>query len=143
MSGPIQMMDFRTLLPLLLPALLISCSEPQPATDTQAEPTKARQVMVDDGADTTQPAAPQEDRSTVPFDEKGPRFTWSIVPAAEGTFGFAIYDRGKLYIDQQKAPGLAGPQGWKNKQDARTAVLAAMEKLEKGEVPVGLNVVGQ
>ena len=137
------MMDVRTLLPFLLPALLISCSEPQPATDAQPPPAQARPVMVDNGADTTQPVAPQVDRSTVPFDENGPRYTWSIVPAAGGTYGFAIYDRGKLYIDQQKAPGLAGPDGWKSKTDARTAVLAAMEKLEKGELPEGLNVVGQ
>jgi hypothetical protein len=136
------MMDFRMIRPFLLSTLLFSCTEPQPATDTQAEPAKGRPVIVDDGVDTTRQMIPQEDRSTVPFDENGPRYTWSIVPAAEGTFGFAIYDRGKLYIDQQKAPGLAGPAGWKNKQDARTAVLAAMEKLEKGEVPEGLNVVG-
>jgi hypothetical protein len=136
------MMRPRDLLLLLVPALLLACSEPQPTTDAQTAPVPAPQV-VDDAADTTQPAVVQEDHSTVPFNEKGPRYTWSIVPAAEGTFGFAIYDRGKLYIDQLKAPGLAGPEGWKNKQDARTAVLAGMEKLEKGEVPEGLNVVGQ
>lgn len=131
------------LLPFLLPALLLSCSEPQPATDAKSVPAPARQLMVEDEGDTTRPTVPLVDRSTVPFDENGTRYTWTIVPAANGTFGFAIYDRGKLYIDQQHAPGLAGPDGWKNKLDARTAVVAAMEKLEKGEVPEGLNVVGR
>ncbi len=137
------MMDIRNLLPYLLPALLSACSEPQPTTDTQAPPAQAQQLVVDDPADTAHSAMVKQDHSTVPYDENGPRYTWSIVPAAEGTFGFAIYDRGKLYIDQLKAPGLAGPEGWKTKAAARTAVLAAMEKLEKGEVPEGLNVVGQ
>lgn len=136
------MMDFRTILPFLLPALLFSCSEPQPTTDAQAAPAQPRRLIVDEEADTTQATAPQADRSTVPFDKDGPRFTWTITHAANGTFGFAIYDQGKLYIDQQQALGLAGPDGWKNKEDARTAVMAAMEKLEKGEVPEGVNVVG-
>lgn len=137
------MKDFRSLLSILLAALLLACSEPQSATGTPAAPAQAQPLVVDDGMDTAQPPAQQLDRSTVPFDENGTRYTWTIVPATNGTFGFAIYDRGKLYIDQQKAPGLAGPEGWKNKSDARAAVLAAMEKLEKGEVPEGVNVVGQ
>ena len=137
------MMDIRNLLPYLLPALLSACSEPQPTTDTQAPPAHAQKLVVDDPADTAHSAMVKQDHSNVPYVGNGPRYTWSIVPAAEGTFGFAIYDRGKLYIDQLKAPGLAGPEGWKTKAAARTAVLAAMEKLEKGEVPEGLNVVGQ
>ena len=88
------------------------------------------------------PQATPENPTTVPFDADGPRYTWSIAPDPNGTFGFAIYDRGKLYIQQQKATGLAGPDGWKTKVEARTAALAAMEKLENGEVPEGLTIVG-
>lgn len=135
------MLFTRKLIPALVPALLYACSEPQPTTD--AQPPDPRPEIVDNGGDTARVVVPQEDRSTVPFDETGPRYTWTIIPAAEGTFGFAIYDRGKLYIEQRKAPGLAGEFGWKRKEDARSAVLAAMEKLEKGETPEGLNIVGQ
>jgi len=139
---PYPMLDLHKLLPYLLVVLFSSCAEPQPTTGTQAPQADAQPDIVDDGIDTARSAVEEMDRSTVPFDENGTRYTWTIVPAANGTYGFAIYDRGKLYIDQQKAPGLAGPDGWKNKSDARNAVLAAMEKLEKGEMPEGMNVVG-
>lgn len=136
------MMTLRMLFVAAVPTLLVACS--RPAATAAQEPEPAQQpVLVDDGADTTAATRVQEDRSTVPYNENGPRYTWSIAPAANGTFGFAIYDRGKLYIDQQKATGLGGPDGWKSKVDARTAALAAMEKLEKGEVPEGLTIVGQ
>ena len=135
------MIEFRSTLAFLAPVLLLACSEPQPTTETQAAPAATATRIMDEGSDSTR--VPEPDRSTVPFDENGPRFTWSIAPAPQGTFGFAIYDRGTLYIDQQKATGLGGEYGWKSKVDARNAVLAAMEKLEKGEVPEGLNVVGQ
>lgn len=136
-------MDFPLPFPLFMAAMLLSCSEPQPTTGPQTPTATMQTVILDEERDTTRTAAPQVDRSTVPFDENGTRYTWTIVPAANGTFGFVIYDRGKLYIDQQKAPGLAGPDGWKKKLDARAAVVTTMEKLEKGEVPEGMNVVGQ
>ncbi len=137
------MLHTRFLLPMLFSALLHSCSEPLSTTDAQAAPVETRPMAIDAEADSSAPAIPQEDRSTVPFDVNGPRYTWSIMPAANGTYGFAIYDRGKLYIDQQIATGLSEPIGWKQKIDARTAAVAALEKLEKGEVPEGLNVVGK
>jgi hypothetical protein len=135
------MRNSRTLLHLLIPALLLSCSQPQTTTDAQPAPVATPPMITDNAADTTQPAIPAEDRSTVPFDENGTRYTWTITPAANGTFGFSIYDRGKLYIDQLKATGLGGEDGWKTKLAAREAALAAMAQLEKGRIPEGLNVV--
>lgn len=122
----------------------LACSRPAavPAPQTNADTTRARPVVVDEGRE-TEGQQPQEDRSTVPFDPNGPRYTWSIAPAPNGTFGFVVYDRGKLYIDQQKATGLGGPDGWKTKMDARAAALAVMATLEKGEVPEGVNIIAQ
>ncbi len=130
----------------LLSSLLLvaACSSaPAPAT-TEVEaakpaPEPARSLELP--PEEVQPE--QANPTTVPFNANGPRYTWSIAPAPNGTFGFAIYDRGKLYIQQQKATGLAGPDGWKTKVEARTAALAAMEKLENGETPEGLTIVGQ
>lgn len=136
-------------LPFLLSSILLiaACSSapaPAPAEPEAAEPASrsATRLEVDPG-EVPAPQATQANPTTVPFDADGPRYTWSIAPAPNGTFGFAIYDRGKLYIQQQKATGLAGPDGWKTKVEARTAALAAMEKLENGEVPEGLTIVGQ
>ena len=124
-------------------AFAVACSQPAPAPEAAGGTSTAHPVVVDNAPMDGGEQAVKQDRSTVPFEENGPRYTWTIAPAPNGTFGFAIYDRGKLYIDQQKATGLGGPDGWKTKMDARTVAMAAMEKLEKGEVPEGLNVVGQ
>jgi cytolysin (calcineurin-like family phosphatase) len=137
------MLNARPLLPFVAFTALLSCTGPAPTTEAVPPTVPPKTVFIDDAGDTAKPVAPQEDRTTVPFDENGPRYTWSIIPANNGTFGFAIYDRGKLYIDQQKATGLGGPDGWKTKTDARAVALTTLEKLEKGEVPEGLNIVGQ
>ena len=143
-GSPLQMSRVKTSFRLSCLLLIAACSSapaPAPAETQVAEPASrsATPLVVDPGE--VQPT--QTNPTTVPFDADGPRFTWSIAPAPNGTFGFAIYDRGKLYIQQQKATGLAGSDGWKTKVEARAAALAAMEKLENGEVPEGLNIVGQ
>ena len=136
-------------LPFLLSSILLiaACSSapaPAPAEPEAAEPASRSATRLEvDPEEVQATQATQANPTTVPFDADGPRYTWSIAPAPNGTFGFAIYDRGKLYIQQQKATGLAGPDGWKTKVEARTAALAAMEKLENGEVPEGLTIVGQ
>lgn len=146
-DSPLQMSRVKTtfrLSSLLLIAACTSAPAPAPAETQVAEPaSRSATPLVVDPGEVPAPQATQANPTTVPFDADGPRYTWSIAPAPNGTFGFAIYDRGKLYIQQQKATGLAGPDGWKTKVEARTAALAAMEKLENGEEPEGLTIVGQ
>lgn len=126
---------------ILLIAACSSAPAPAPAEPEAAEPATRSATRLE--VDPEEVQTTQTSPTTVPFDANGPRYTWSIAPAPNGTFGFTIYDRGKLYIQQQKATGLAGPDGWKTKVEARAAALAAMEKLENGEVPEGLTIVGQ
>jgi len=124
-------------------ALSLACTAPAPVPNAEAAPASPAPAVVDDGADSVPAPSVEKPATTVPFDESGTRYTWTIIPATNGTYGFAIYDRGQLYIEQVKATGLGGPDGWKMKVDARTEAMAALAKLEKGEVPEGLNIVGK
>lgn len=135
------MLTFRILTALTTIPFLIACGPTEPAAATAQDEATTRTAPLDSTGDVAAPQATPQDVRTVPYNENGPRYTWSITPAPNGTFGFSIYDRGKLYIRQLEATGLGGPDGWKRKEDARTVALAALEKLEKGEMPEGLTIV--
>ena len=62
-----------------------------------------------------------------------PAFTYKIISAANGTYGYDIYADGKLRIHQPAVPAMPGNEGFKTKEAAEKVALLAISKMKKGE----------
>lgn len=73
------------------------------------------------------PAFPKGNTGTV--------LTHTIIESVDHTFGYDIYNAGKLMIHQPSVPGVAGNKGFKTKADARKVATLVISKIKKGEMP--------
>ena len=62
-------------------------------------------------------------------------FTYKIINSANHTFGYDIYNAGKLMIHQPTPPGMAGNNGFAKKQQAAKVAELVITKMKKGEMP--------
>ncbi|MEP6795191.1 MAG: DUF4907 domain-containing protein [Saprospiraceae bacterium] len=68
------------------------------------------------------------------------QITYFVTHTADGKFGYNIFIDGKIYIEQQTIPAVAGNHGFATKEDAEKIALLAIEKLKRGEVPPSITV---
>lgn len=64
-----------------------------------------------------------------------PAFTYKIINAAGGTFGYDICQDAHLLIHQPSVPALPGNAGFKAKAGAEKVAGLVMKKINKGEMP--------
>jgi hypothetical protein len=60
---------------------------------------------------------------------------YKIIPGANKTWGYDIYNNGELFIHQPSIPALAGNAGFKTKADAEKVAALVISKIKKGEMP--------
>lgn len=75
---------------------------------------------------------------TFPKEHTGAVLTHTIIASADHTFGYDIYNAGKLMIHQPSIPGIAGNKGFKTKEDAGKVAALVISKIKKGEIPPSL-----
>ncbi len=68
------------------------------------------------------------------------QITYFVTHTSDGKFGYNIFIDGKIYIEQQTIPAVAGNHGFATTQDAEKIALLAIEKLKRGEVPPSITV---
>ncbi|MEO6166215.1 MAG: DUF4907 domain-containing protein [Chitinophagales bacterium] len=61
--------------------------------------------------------------------------SYKIIDAANGTFCYDVYAKGRLMIHPPSTPGLPGNQGFKTKANAEKVALLVLDKIKKGEMP--------
>ena len=64
-----------------------------------------------------------------------PAFTYKIIPAANGTYGYDIYADRRLSIHQPSIPAMPGNEGFKTRATAEKVARLAIAKMKKGELP--------
>lgn len=62
-----------------------------------------------------------------------PAFTYKIIPAANGTFGYDVYADGKLKIHQPSVPAVPGNTGFATQAAAEKVAVLAISKMKQGE----------
>jgi len=62
-------------------------------------------------------------------------YTYKLTDAAKSTFGYDIYQNGRLVIHQPSVPALPGQQGFKTKAGAASVAQLVIKKMQKGEMP--------
>ena len=68
------------------------------------------------------------------------QLTCTIIPAANDTWGYEIFDEGKLMISQKSIPALPGNNGFKEQAQAMQVAELVMQKIRKGEMPPTVTV---
>lgn len=63
------------------------------------------------------------------------KLSYKIIELADHTYGYDIYDAGKLMIHQPSVPGAPGNKGFKRKPDAESVATLVLAKIKKGEMP--------
>jgi hypothetical protein len=66
---------------------------------------------------------------------KDATYSYTIIPAAEKTWGYDVYRDKHLLIHQPVIPGLPGNKGFKKKSDAEKVAKLVIEKIRKGQMP--------
>lgn len=66
--------------------------------------------------------------------------TYKIIPSANNTWGYDIYDNNKLIIHQPSIPALPGNSGFSTKKNAEIVAKAVIEKIKKGEYPPTISI---
>jgi len=77
----------------------------------------------------------QKAASTQKGTDKSINYTYTIIPAAEKTWGYDVYRDKHLLIHQPVIPGLPGNKGFKTKPDAEKVAKLVIEKIRKGQMP--------
>jgi hypothetical protein len=67
--------------------------------------------------------------------QKNARYSFTIIPAMNKTWGYDIYLQDRLFIHQPNVPGLPGNEGFKTKTDAKKEAGLVIGKINKGEKP--------
>ena len=70
----------------------------------------------------------------------GRQLTYTIIPAANDTWGYEIFAEGKLLISQKSIPALPGNDGFKEQAQAMQVAEVVMQKILKGEMPPTVTV---
>ncbi|MCX6268881.1 MAG: DUF4907 domain-containing protein [Bacteroidetes bacterium] len=63
------------------------------------------------------------------------KYIFSIIPAAENTFGYEISEQGKVLVRQKTIPSLPGNSGFNTKGDAEKCARLVISKLSKNIMP--------
>lgn len=63
------------------------------------------------------------------------QYTYTIISAESGTYGYDIYANKKLLIHQSLIPGMPGNKGFATKSKAITTAKFAIKKLQQGIMP--------
>lgn len=66
--------------------------------------------------------------------------SYKIIPAANNTWGYDIYNNGKLFLHQPSIPALPGNNGFATKSSAEKVAKKVIEKINKGENPPTISV---
>ena len=66
--------------------------------------------------------------------------TDKIIPAAGNTWGYDIYNSGKLFVHQPSIPAMPGNTGFATKAAAEKVAKKVIEKIGKGENPPTVSV---
>jgi hypothetical protein len=61
--------------------------------------------------------------------------SYKIISSVNKTWGYDIYNNGKLFIHQPSIPALPGNTGFKVKADAEKVAQLVISKVKKGEMP--------
>lgn len=64
-----------------------------------------------------------------------PSFTYHVITAPGGTYGYEILRNNKMFIRQVNIPGMPGINGFKQKLSADRVARLAIQKLKNGEMP--------
>ncbi|MBK6482038.1 MAG: DUF4907 domain-containing protein [Chitinophagaceae bacterium] len=70
----------------------------------------------------------------------GRQLTYTIIPAANDTWGYEIFAEGKLLISQKSIPALPGNDGFKEQAQAMQVAELVMQKIRNGEMPPTVTV---
>lgn len=62
-------------------------------------------------------------------------WTYRIIDAPNGTFGYDILRNGRLFVHQTNLPGLPGTEGCRTREGAGRLALFVMGKIHRGEMP--------
>ncbi len=66
---------------------------------------------------------------------KNAKLSYKIIVSLHNTWGYDIYNDGKLMIHQPTPPGMPGNDGFKTKAAAKKIAELVMSKIKKGEMP--------
>lgn len=86
------------------------------------------------------PALPSGEQVQFPDANANRQLTYTIVPAANDTWGYEIFADGKLMISQKSIPALPGNNGFKEQAQAMQVAELVMQKIRKGEMPPTVTV---
>lgn len=66
--------------------------------------------------------------------------TYRIIPGQDKTWGYDIYNSGKLFVHQPSIPAMPGNKGFATKAAAEKVAKKVIEKIGKGENPPTVSV---
>src|SRR6266542_6907442 len=65
---------------------------------------------------------------------------YKIIPAANKTWGYDIYNNGRLFVHQPSIPAMPGNAGFTTKEAAEKIAKKVIEKINKGENPPSISI---
>jgi hypothetical protein len=71
----------------------------------------------------------------LPSSAENKNLSYKIISSINKTWGYDIYNNGKLIIHQPSIPALPGNTGFKAKPDAEKVAQLVINKVKKGEMP--------
>lgn len=66
---------------------------------------------------------------------KKSEWTYKVVIVSEGNWGYQLFDRGTMVINQTTIPALQGILGFESKEKADKTARFVLEKINRGEFP--------
>ena len=76
----------------------------------------------------------------LPSPVENKNLSYKIIPSVNKTWGYEIYNNGKLFIHQASIPAAPGNEGFKTKADAEKVAKLVIDKIRKGEMPPTVSV---
>lgn len=73
-----------------------------------------------------------------PIDKK---LSYKIIPVANNTWGYDIYNDDKLFVHQPSVPAIAGTNGFSSKENAEKVAKKVIEKISQGQNPPTITVI--
>ena len=71
---------------------------------------------------------------------KDAKLSYKIIPSANHTSGYDIYNGAKLYVHQPTIPGMPGNTGFLKKESAEKVAKKVIGKIQKGEMPPSITI---
>ena len=76
----------------------------------------------------------------LPSSAENKNLSYKIISSVNKTWGYDIYNNGKLFIHQPSIPALPGNTGFKAKSDAEKVAQLVISKVKKGEMPPTVSI---